>query len=218
MKHPWNKPWFQHNALFYHCKAQRDDWSQNLSVILQSFNRLVFGCFYVFCLCHTFDNYQKYLGVFFFSKITIAFVWYEWMLHMYQALIHTASVRFLTKPERYKCLCYQITKNKEIQHNDLVIWFTHTHTHTYNLSNSLSLSLRLQCCWHRVRCHQPFTSGARSVQSLHAALPSSPSRWDFLSTQFLSTAWQQHTICLLTLPQLIAWLRIYSLPTPFITI
>lgn len=33
----------------------------------------------------------------------------------------------------------------------------------------------LQCCWHRVRCHQLFTSGARSVQSLHVALPSSPS-------------------------------------------
>ncbi len=93
----------------------------------------------------------------------------------------------------------------------------HTHTFTHNHFNP-PLSFRLQCCWHRVRCHQPYTSGARSVQSLHAALPSSPSRWDFLSTQFLSTAWQQHTICLLTLPRLIAWMRIYSLPSPFITI
>jgi len=141
---------------------------------------------------------------------SICVVWMD-ASHVPSSYSHSLNV-ILTKPERYECLCYQITKNKEIQHNDLGKWFTHTQP------LQISLSLRLQCCWHRVRCHQPFTSGARSVLSLHAALPSSPSRWDFLSTQFLSTAWQQHTICLLTLPRLIAWLRIYSLPTPFITI
>ncbi len=74
--------------------------------------------------------------MFFFSKATIAFVWYEWMLHMYQALIHTVSMWFLTKQEQYKCFCYQITKNKEIQHNDLVKWFIHTHTHTHSRTTS----------------------------------------------------------------------------------
>lgn len=82
------------------------------------------------CLCHTFYNYQKYLVYFLLCEATITFVWYEWMLHMYQARIHTVSMWFLTKPERYECLCYQITKNKETQHNDLGKWFIQARTHT----------------------------------------------------------------------------------------
>lgn len=46
------------------------------------------------CLCHTFYNYQKYLVYFLLCEATIAFVWYEWMLHMYQARIHTVCVIF----------------------------------------------------------------------------------------------------------------------------
>lgn len=59
-------------------------------------------------------------------------------------LLFTRSLWFFIKvsvgaAQRDECLCYQITKNKEIQHSDHVKQFTHTH----NLPPSVSLSLSL---------------------------------------------------------------------------